>query len=312
MEYIKNTTEFEYFHTVVSLGKFDGVHVGHRVLLDYMRSLKKEGKTSVVFTFSVNPESYFSKKGIQVLYTGEEKRYIMEELGVDVMISYPFTEHMANMSAESFIRDILIGKLHAKAITAGRGFHFGHGRQGDGALLESLASQYGCKTKLYDKLFLDGKAVSSSRIRKALSEGKIEKANRMLGQPYFISGEVLHGRALGRTLGMPTINLIPPKEKLLPPNGVYTSRVLVDGRKYQGITNIGYNPTVGEKEHKIAETYLYDFEGDLYGKMVRVELFEFVRGEEKYASLEELKVQMHKDMDYGRVRPGRGEGESGK
>lgn len=301
MEYLNGTKEFQFHNTVVSLGKFDGVHIGHRKLIDAMMSFKKKGLRTVVFSFSMNPGSFFSKNGETVIYSGEEKKLCLEELGVDALIVYPFTKETAEMEAADFVGSILTRQLNAKVIVAGKDFRFGHNRTGDVALLSELSEQYGYETRIFDKVKLDRRPVSSSAIREVLLDGRLEEANRMLGQPYFIYGEVIHGNELGRTLGMPTANLIPAADKLLPPRGVYLSRVSFNHENHQGITNIGYKPTVGGELGIGAETYLYDYSGNLYGKNIKVELYKFIRGERKFDSLEDLKSQMHRDMERGRL-----------
>ena len=308
MEYVHHTTDFQFHNTVVSLGKFDGIHLGHRMLMDYMLSQKKKGLMPAAFTFSVDPGCLLSGKAGKVIYTEQEKRIRMEEAGVDIMISYPFNEETVKMEAEQFVRDILVKQLDAKMIVTGSDFGFGYRRKGNVELLRRLSAEYGYELAVFDKLSVDGTIVSSTAIRELLAEGKIEAANRLLLRPYFIYGEIVHGNEIGRTLGMPTANLYPPSWKLLVPNGVYVTKTYLDGRVCPGITNIGYKPTVGGEKWIGVETYLFDLDEDLYGKHICVELYEYVRGERKFSSLEELKVQMYQDMEYGkRYLAGHGE-----
>jgi riboflavin kinase / FMN adenylyltransferase len=300
MEYI-STTDFKLHNTTVSLGKFDGLHIGHRVLIDYIISLKKDGYQSVVFTFDIHPYNLFSDREMNLIYTEEEKKYFLEKVGLDVLVSYPFTNKTASMEPEKFIKNILVGKLDAKRIVVGRDFRFGYKRRGDVALLEEMAKQYGYKLVVFDKVKIDHTIVSSSSIREELAKGNMEKTNRMLGQPYGIIGEVIYGNKIGRTLGMPTANILPDKMKLLPPKGVYASKTVIDKKEYLGVTNIGYKPTIGGEIQKGVETYVFDYDGDLYGKCIEVYLYNFERGEIKFNSLEDLKIRMHQDMEYGKA-----------
>lgn len=303
MRYLKDTVGWKLSHTVVSLGKFDGIHIGHQLLIHDMLSRKADGLSTVVFSFSVNPGVFLSGKAWDVIFTEDEKKQMFQELGVDTLISYPFNKETASMEPERFIRDILAERLGAKVIVVGKDFCFGHNRKGNTDLLKSLGKKYGYETAVFEKVMLDGCPVSSSRIRDSLKKGDMDQANRMLGRPYSIKGIVEHGNEMGRKiLSMPTINLYPKKEKLLPPNGVYLSGVFIDGKCYRGITNIGYKPTIGSEEKKGVETYLYDFDGDLYGIEAKIELYEFIRKEQKFQSLNDLKKQMHLDREYGRTR----------
>jgi riboflavin kinase/FMN adenylyltransferase len=181
-------------------------------------------------------------------------------------------------------------------IIVGTDYRFGYQRNGDVALLKKYEEVYGYQVIVCDKLKWKKEVISSSAIRNALKEGDMESVNAMLGKPYMIRGEVIHGRRIGRTIGMPTINQMPSNTKLLPPCGVYASKTLIDGVYYDGVTNIGYKPTVGEEEYVGVETYIFDYENDLYGKMLEVELFYYIRPELKFGSLEELTMKMREDI----------------
>ena len=239
-------------------------------------------------------------KEVNLIYTEEEKKNLLEHMGMDVLVSYPFDKASLSMEPEDFVRDILIEKLDAKVIVVGSDFRFGHNRRGDVKLLEELSLKYGYQLQVFEKVTMEGDIVSSTRIRSELSKGKMELAARLLGEPYSITGEVVHGRKLGRTIGMPTINMALPKEKLLPPNGVYASITEIDGKEYQGVTNIGVKPTVGAEEERLAETYIFDYRGDLYGRVLKVSLYAYERPEKKFASVEELKQQMERDKEFGK------------
>lgn len=296
MKYIEGNTEFGFKNSAVTLGKFDGIHLGHRQLLDLVLSCRERGMTAIMLSFLPHPSNLFSDKELELIYTEEEKLAILSRSGVDVLISYPLTESTKRMEPEEFIREILINKLDAKIIAVGNDYRFGSGRRGDVALLKKYEGLYGYKVLACEKTKYKNKIISSSEIRNALKEGNMELVNAMLGQPYFIRGEVVHGRKLGRTIGMPTTNLIPSSDKLLPPCGVYASRTRIDGRYYPGVTNIGYKPTVGEEEFIGVETYIFDFEKDLYGEIIEVELYSNIRPEMKFGSLEELTQRMNEDI----------------
>lgn len=299
MKYI-NYREFELKDSAVSLGKFDGLHLGHRKLFDAILKEQENGLHPVVFSFLLPPGSLLNGKELNLIYTEEEKKTLLEEIGMEVLVSYPFDRVSLSMEPEDFIRDILVKKLDAKVVSVGSDFRFGHNRRGDVELLREKAAEYGYRLEVFEKVALEGDIVSSTRIRKELSKGNMELCARLLGKPYSITGEVVHGRKLGRTMGMPTINIALPKEKLLPPNGVYASLTEIDGTIYQGVTNIGVKPTVGAEEHRLAETYIIDYSGDLYGRTLRVSLYAFERPEQKFDSVEELKAQMERDSQFGR------------
>ena len=209
-------------------------------------------------------------------------------------VLFPFREETKSMTPEAFIQEILVERMDAKLICVGEDFRFGCGRRGNVEMLDEYASKYGYELCVFPKICEDGEVISSTRIRRELAEGKIETANRLLGDPYFVSGEVVHGNALGRTIGMPTANLVPGSQKLLPVYGVYASRVEVDGKIYAGVTNVGVKPTVGASQANV-ETTLLHFDGDLYGKQMKVYFLYFLRPEQRFESLDALKAQMAYD-----------------
>lgn len=300
MKYIHGKTEFNLSNTCVTLGKFDGLHLGHQLLFEQLKKEKKTGYQSVMFTFDYHPSNLFSEKELALIYTEEEKRYLLEKSFLDVFISYPFTDKTASIEPEEFIEKVLIEKLDAKIIVVGDDFRFGKKRRGDVKLLQQLSTRYNYQVKVFEKRKIDNKIISSTLIRTELAKGNIEYANELLGSPYSIIGEVQHGREIGRTIGMPTVNLIPSKHKLLPPNGVYASITKFDNKMYQGITNIGYKPTVGGEARRGVETYLFQFNNQIYGKKIQVELCTYERAEQKFDSLEELKTRIEKDVKFGR------------
>jgi len=300
MEYIKGSKDFQFNNCAVTLGKFDGIHLGHQYLLDAIISYKKQGYKAVMFTFDIHPYNLLSNKEFTQIYTEEEKLAKLSRTGLDALISFPFTAETMKQEPEDFIKKVLVDKLDAKVIVVGEDFRFGHKRRGDVALLEQYANTYGYKVIACEKRKFHDRIISSTAIRAELAEGKMEEVNAMLGQPYMIMGEVLHGRRIGRTLGMPTTNIVPDPSKLLPPCGVYPSKTSIRGNSYYGVTNIGYNPTVGVVPSKRVETFIFDFDEDLYGQIIEVELMTYLRPELKFDSLEELKIRMEEDIEFAR------------
>lgn len=293
MQVIKDTTDFSIDGvSSVTLGKFDGVHRGHRALMDRVCAYadgSPERPAKVVFSLLIAQK---------VLLTRSERRSVLSDAGIDVLIECPFEESVMNMEAEDFVRDILRDRLHAVHVVVGADYHFGHERKGDAAMLCSLGEQEGFTVEILPKVQDEGGDISCTRIRSALVAGDMERVREMLGFSFFVDGTITHGRELGRKIGFPTANMIPGKEKLLPPNGVYYVRGHVDGESFGGVTNIGMKPTVNGTELGI-ETFLFDCSRDLYGKELRVELLHFARPERKFDSIGELTDQIARDREAG-------------
>ncbi len=302
MEYIANTTDFQLHNTAVALGKFEGLHRGHNLLLLELYKHHDQGLKSVMLTFDMPPKAVIRNEYDHVIYTKEERKRILENTPLNCLVEYPFTEEFSKLTPEEFISNILIDKLGAKVVVVGEDFRFGHKRSGDVVLLKELSTEYGYELIVIKKLQDYGKDVSSSRIRKCLSEGNMEEANRLLGHPPFtVFGEVVHGKKIGTSvLNMPTANQIPPGNKYLPPNGVYVSRIIYKDQILYGISNIGVKPTVDEHIEKGLETYIFDLDEDLYGTFLEVQLLYFVRPEQKFSCLDELKEQMYQDAEFGK------------
>ena len=292
MEYIKGS-DFRLHNTVVTLGKFDGLHLGHKELIDIV--LKTKGLTKVLFTFDVNPLSILSDKEFKVIETGTERINLMKDSGFDYMIDYPFTKETINTDADEFIKTIIHDKLDAKMLVVGTDFRFGKDRHGDVELLEKRSKEYGYVLKVIEKKKMYGEVISSTRIRSLIKKGEIRLANELLGREFSFSGEIIHGNHLGHTVGMPTINIKPEACKLLPPFGVYVSDTELDYKVYRGITNIGVKPTVGKDNAVGVETWLFGLDRDVYGHFAKVKLLDFIRPEMKFNSLEEVKNQVNID-----------------
>lgn len=300
MEIIQGTTDFQlYTESAVAIGKFDGVHVGHRRLLEEIIEQKKNGLQACVFTFDPAPAVLFGLSDGKELTEKSVKREIFALMGVDVLIEFPLTLETAAIAPEVFVSEILADRMQACFIAAGADISFGAGGAGDMKLLREMSGNLGFQVKLVEKVCVDGVEVSSSYIRKQVEQGNMELAERLLGAPYLVAGTVVHGNRVGRTLGFPTVNLLPGENKLLPPNGVYYSKVYYGGRNYPAISNVGCKPTVVKEGTVGVESYLYDFDGDIYGQEIKVELLSFLRPEQRFADVEALKIQLQEDIAAG-------------
>ena len=298
MKYIEGLMDYTMDRdTAVTLGKFDGLHKGHQQLIRRICEKQTEGFDSVVVTIWPDATS-------PALLTKGEKKERLRELGVKWWMDCPFLPQISHMEPEAFVREVLAGRLRAKYIAVGEDFRFGYQRRGDASLLLDMKNELGYELTILPKETFQGREISSTYVKEALAAGDMELVQKLLGYPYMVQGEVLHGRHIGRTLGMPTTNLIPSTGKLLPPNGVYATVTHIQEDGYPdalpGITNIGYKPTIGEYFRGV-ETYLFDFDADLYGKNIAVELYAYERPEQKFDSINDLKEQMHKDIDFGRA-----------
>ncbi|MBE6010121.1 MAG: bifunctional riboflavin kinase/FAD synthetase [Lachnospiraceae bacterium] len=282
----------------ISLGKFDGLHIGHKLLMSELNKAKESGLLAVAVTFSIPPNA-LDGEDFRVLTTKPEKLWIFEQAGIDVLIELPFTKELRAMEPEAFLA-MVTEKIPVKEIVAGTDFRFGKNRSGDYKTLLENEERFGYRAVIFEKVQDDGMDISSTRIREAVKEGNLAEANRLLGYDYFLSGKVVVGNQLGRTIQVPTANLLVPKEKLLPPNGGYVTHLTVDGKVYGGISNIGYKPTVGENEPFSVETHIFDFNEDIYGKQIWVSFLEYLRPEKKYDSLDALKKQIDLDIKTSR------------
>ena len=221
-------------------------------------------------------------------------------MGIDILIEYPLTKETAAILPELFVRDVLKEKMRLSYLVAGYDITFGHRGKGDANLLKEMSGELDFELEIIDKICDAGREISSTFVREEVEAGNMEHVNQLLGVPYQIVGEVIHGAKLGRKIGMPTINLEPPKDKLLPPNGVYFSKTIIGKKEYKSITNIGKKPTVNDTQKIGAETYIYEFDQEIYGKCAIVKLLSFHRPEMKFDSVDMLKEQMMKDINAGR------------
>lgn len=300
LEIIAGTSDFYLEReTAAAIGKFDGVHIGHRRLLEEILNRKKDGLAACVFTFDPAPAVFFGVSDGKELTTREEKRMLFERMGVDILIEFPMTPVTAAMTPEDFVREVLTERMEARFLAAGSDLSFGAKGVGNAALLQSMGPSLGFDTKIIDKICVDGREVSSTYVREQVEAGNMELVERLLGMPYPVAGKVVSGRRLGRTLGFPTVNLIPEENKLLPPNGVYFSEVSLCRKRYRAISNVGYKPTVTEERILGVESYLYDFDREIYGEDVEVHLLGFRRPEKRFDSVEALREQLREDIAAG-------------
>lgn len=285
--------------TVCALGLFDGVHRGHRLIIESaVKRAEEIGCRSAVFCFETNTVTSKGSGRLEMLISNEDKREMISRLGVDYIFSPDF-ESFKSMSPRDFAEKILVGRLNCGGVVCGTDFTFGKGAAGKAEDLKSLGGELGFEVMIIPPLKYGGEVISSTEIRKAIGAGEIAKANEMLGYRYGYTLPVEHGYQLGRTWDFPTINQTIPKEYVLPRFGVYCAKVTVDGKVYDGVTNIGVKPTVRENvTAPLAETYIVDFDGDLYGREIKIELWEFVRPERKFGGFEELRAQISSDTEF--------------
>lgn len=289
-------------NTVLTLGTFDGIHPGHLKIIDRLVSCSKEkGCRSVVITFYPHPRTILGNdNSVKMLTTQEEKIELLEKLGVENLLIINFTKEFASLSAEDFIYDYLINGIGLTEIVLGHDHHFGKGRRGNAELLQKIADKEGFIVTKAEAFMIDGEAVSSTKIRNAIAEGDIIRANRLLGRNYEFSGIVVGGDKRGRELGFPTANIkLSSQEKLLPASGVYAVKVMVENERHTGLLSIGKRPTFYNQGELVSEVYIYDFNREIYGAKVTTELVERLRGEVKFNSAEELINQMNTDKENG-------------
>lgn len=282
--------------TAVALGLFDGLHLGHRDVLRRVTELAADGFCPAVFTFETDTVTSKGEGGVEVLLSRELKYEFFERLGIAYLLSPDFAE-IRSMSAEDFVRAILFERLNAGAVVCGKDFTFGRGGKSGAAELTTLCGEYGIQVIVIPPALVDGEVVSSTLIRKCITDGDIEKANRLLGYEFQFRLPVVKGNELGRTMNFPTINQYFPKRQIVPRFGVYYSRTEIDGKAYFSITNVGIKPTIGNETAPLAETYIMDYSGDLYGQSIRVSLNAFIRPEIKFSGVQALFAQIASDIE---------------
>ena len=290
-------------NAVVTIGTFDGVHIGHQAIFKRMNELAHsvEGQT-VVVTFYPHPRMVLNidTTNLRFICTQEEKLRKFEEFGIDNVVIINFTKEFSRTPSETFIKDYIIEPIKPAVMVVGYDHHFGKNRMGDFNILSEFSKKYNFKVERIDAQDVEHIAVSSTKIRQALSEGNVKRANQLLGYTYSVTGEVVRGNEIGRTIGFPTANIELPKElRLINNAGVYACLVDLESKEYKAMANIGHRPTIGDraKDDFIIEVNIFNFNADIYGKQIRVRFIDRIRSEVKFNGLEELKAQLKRDKD---------------
>jgi len=288
-------------HPCVTIGNFDGVHLGHQMLFrQVVLDASRTKGTSIAVTFNPHPLQVLRPEGIKLISNCDQKAELIEMAGLDVLVIVPFSMKFAAMSAEEFVDDFLIGHVGVKELVVGYDYAFGKGRRGNIDFLKQQGAQKGFSVTVIEPHYEHNMLVSSTKVRELVADGCMLDASRLLGRPYQIRGVVQVGKQRGGTkIGFPTANLCVDEEDLVPKIGVYVTQVICEGKCYGGVLNIGYNPTFGE-EKLVAETHIFDFNRDIYGKPIKVNLLKFLRSEKKFPSIKELSAQISRDVSQAR------------
>ena len=300
MQVHRDISGLPYFkNAVITIGTFDGVHEGHRKIIAALKdeAIKVDGE-SVILTFDPHPRKILNlEKHLQLINTAEEKIELISKTGIDHLVIVPFNQEFASQTAEEYVEDFLIRKCRPHTIIIGYDHHFGKDRKGNFALLEKKAGVHQFRLMEIPKYVLDEVSISSTKIRNALLNSHIELANKLLGYSFFFEGVVVKGDQLGRKLGYPTANLeYTDPDKIHLGHGVYAVYVTIDGRQFKGMLSIGNRPTIpGSKE--VVEVNIFNWTEDIYGKNIRITVLKYLRSQEKYSNLEELKEQLKKDKE---------------
>ena len=286
--------------TIVTIGTFDGVHIGHKSILDRLKNETNNGEfLSLVLTFFPHPRMVLNQdSSIKLLNTIEEKTTLLECYGIDALIIHPFDAAFSNLTAEEFVNSVLVNQLNVQKIIIGHDHRFGKNRTANIDDLINFGQKYNFNVEQIGAQEIDEIAISSTKIRKALLEGNITLANQFLGYSYFFSGKVIEGKKIGRTLGFPTANIeITENYKLLPKNGAYVINCNIDSSIYYGMMNIGNNPTIGNNEQSI-EVHFFELNKNLYNENLEISILYYLRDEQKFSTIEDLKMQIEKDKNY--------------
>jgi riboflavin kinase/FMN adenylyltransferase len=287
-------------HAVLTIGTYDGVHAGHQAIIQRINEIAKEVEgESVVLTFDPHPRLVLQPdhKDLKLISTISEKIELFEHFGLEHLVITPFSKDFASMDAAEYVEQVLVKKFRPKVIVIGYDHRFGKGRQGDIDLLRKLGPKWGYTVEEISVQTIDEISVSSTKVRNALLEGDIRSANQLLAHPFTLSGQVVHGDQIGRTLGFPTANIhVQDPHKLIPPPGVYAVRVEVKDRHFDGALSISFRPTITDTGELRIEVYILDFSEDIYGENIRLTFVDHIRADAKFNSLEELIAQMKDDV----------------
>lgn len=296
MQCISVNDNIQLKNTIVTVGKFDGIHKGHEKLFEEI-ARNANGRQKVVLTFETSPKNFLEDNANKTIVTEMEKQILCEQQGMDVYMKMPMKKEFLSLTPDEFVVQILKGKIGATTIVCGPDFRFGAKASGDVEFLKNNQRKYGYQLIVVEKEQYHNKDISSTGIREKILVGEMLMVNEMLDHPYCVIGKVEQGKQLGRTLGLPTANIIPEDTKLLPPNGVYKTVVKVAGKRFHAITNIGVNPTVESGTQIKVETHILDYEEYIYNEIVQVEFYDFIRPERTFDSVEELKAQIERDIE---------------
>ncbi len=285
--------------TIVTIGTFDGVHLGHQKILKKLVELKnKNGGETLLFTFDPHPRKVLfpEQRDLKLITTTQEKCELLKQFGIDNILVFPFTIEFSKMSAEDYISNIISETLKTKTLVIGYDHRFGSNREGNIETLKQVSGNYNFDLIEIPAQEINQLNISSTRIRKAIEEGEIEVANSFLGYSFFMSGKVIKGKQLGRTIGYPTANIeLLDLDKIKPKTGVYAVNIIIDQINFRGMLNVGYNPTTDSDRIQKIEVNIFDFNKDIYGKIIKIEFIKHLRNEVKFANLDELKEQLAKD-----------------
>ena len=300
MKIHRDLNSFQAKNPVLTIGTFDGVHLGHRKIITRLQEIARGmNGESVIFTFDPHPRKVVApnESSLRILTTLDEKIELFEQSGIDHLIIYPFTPEFAQLSYEQFVEEILVGQIHTKYLVVGYDHKFGKNRQGDFEFLKNCAARLDFQIEKLDVLLMNESSVSSTKIREALQKGDVETANAFLGYPFTLHGTVVQGQQLGRKIQFPTANIeASDPDKIIPGFGVYAVQVKVQEQWYQGMMNIGNRPTVNHNaDHRSIEVHIFDFGADIYDLPIELMFFKKLREEQKFPSIEMLKEQLSQD-----------------
>lgn len=290
------------FNTAIALGNFDGIHIGHQQLIKTMISKSKElGIKSSLLLFKSHTKTIVDNNRPNMITNNKQKFKIAEELGIDIIYLLDFDDKIMKLSGQEFVKDIIINKMNGKLLVVGFDYRFGYKASGDSNYLMELGKKYGIDVIVLDPVYENNEIISSSSIRELIANGNIMDVLNILGRPYSIIGKVIPGKNRGNKLGFPTANIEPIDNYVIPKNGVYMTNTIIDNNRYISATNIGYNPTFNEDVLKI-ETYILNFEGNIYGKTLEIEFLDFLRDDIKFETKEDLIKQMKIDIEMIKLR----------
>lgn len=298
---LDNTQETRY-KTALALGNFDGVHIGHQQLIETMINQAIElNLQSSMLIFENHTKSFVYGNGPRLLNTNSQKNEFLEKLGVKTLYTMRFDDKVMTLSPEEFVIKVLKKKLNCSMVVVGPDYRFGHKASGNVEMLKQIGIRHGLEVQVVEPVYYKDEIVSSTLVRKLLSDGNIKEANRLLGRPFGIVGEVINGKGLGKKLGVPTANMKPAGKYVVPKKGVYRTITRVNGRYYPSATNVGINPTFSEQDLKV-ETFILDFDQAIYGLEIEVFFMEYLRPEMKFDDVQDLKKKMEEDIAYVRTK----------